>query len=74
MAAKEGRWTFYHYAAGGPSPLGWGLMEDALRYEDTPQVEQPTLVWHGLQDHVVPVEASRLFVALNSHARLIGIH
>jgi len=68
---EAGTLDVYHYAAGGPTPLGWGLMEDALRYEDEPKVEQPALVWHGLQDDVVPVEASRSFVAHNKHALLV---
>jgi len=68
---EAGALDVYHYAAGGPTPLGWGLMEDALRYEDEPKVEQPALVWHGLQDDVVPVEASRSFVAHNKHALLV---
>jgi pimeloyl-ACP methyl ester carboxylesterase len=70
---ERGTVSVYHYAAGGPSPLGWGLMEDALRYEDEPKVEQPTRVWHGLQDDVVPVDASRSFVAHNLHALLIEV-
>ena len=61
----------FHYAAGGPAPLGWELMEDALRYEDEPLVKQPALVWHGLGDVVVPPEASRSFVANNPSTRLI---
>ena len=63
----------FHYAAGGPTPIGWGLMEDALRYEDEPRVDRPALVWHGLQDKVVPLEASRSFVAHNPSARLVEV-
>jgi hypothetical protein len=48
-------------------------MEDAQRYEDTPILEQPALVWHGLQDDVVPIAASRSFVALNARARLVEV-
>jgi len=63
----------FHYGTGEFRPLGWGLMEDALKYEDEPAVEQPALVWHGLQDDVVPVQAARLFVMHNQHARLIEV-
>jgi uncharacterized protein len=77
MALEEwrtrGALDVYHYAAGGPTPLGWGLMDDALRYEDAPRLEQPALIWHGLQDDVVPVEASRQFVARNVHSRLAEV-
>jgi pimeloyl-ACP methyl ester carboxylesterase len=69
----RGALDVFHYAANGPSPLGWGLMEDALGYEDEPAVEQPTLIWHGLQDSVVPVDASRAFVARNRHAQLVEV-
>ena len=64
----------FHYAASGPRSLGWGLMEDSLRYEDEPRVEQPALVWHGLRDDVVPVAASRSFVANNGNARLVEVN
>ena len=63
----------FHYAAAGPTPLGWGLMEDALRYEDEPRVAQTALVWHGLRDEVVPLEASRSFVANHPNARLVEV-
>ena len=68
---RRGTLDVFHNASGGPRPLGWSFMKDALRYEDTPEVEQPTLIWHGLQDDVVPVEASRSFVAQNRCARLV---
>jgi len=67
----SGALEVFHYAAGGPTPLGWNLMQDALRYEDEPKVAQPALVWHGLQDDVVPVEASRSFAAHNPSVRLV---
>lgn len=63
----------FHYAASGPSPLGWGLMQDALQYEDEPRVEQPAMVWHGLRDDVVPVAASRSFVSNNPNSRLMEV-
>jgi len=67
----SGALKVFHYAAGGPTPLGWNLMADASGYEDEPQVHQPTLVWHGLHDDVVPVEASRAFAVHNPAARLV---
>lgn len=70
---KRGTLDVYHYAAGGLTPLGWGLMEDALRFEDAPKLEQPALIWHGLQDDVIPVEASREFVTRNKHAHLTEV-
>ncbi len=63
----------FHYAASGPSTLGWGLMRDALLYEDEPSVQQPALVWHGLSDEVVPVAASRSFAANNHNSKLVEV-
>lgn len=63
----------FHYAASGPSTLGWGLMRDALLYEDEPSVQQPALVWHGLSDEVVPVAASRAFAANNHNSKLVEV-
>lgn len=68
---SSGATEVFHYAAGGPTPLGWSLMEDALRYEDEPRVEQPALVWHGLGDDVVPITASRSFAVNNPNAHLV---
>ncbi len=70
---STGMLEVFHYAAGGPAPLGWGLMEDALRYEDEPTVNRPALVWHGIRDEVVPLEASRSFVVNNPNARLLAV-
>jgi len=63
----------FHYATSRPEPLGWGLMQDALQYEDEPRVEQPVQVWHGVRDAVVPIEASRSFAMNNPSARLIEV-
>lgn len=52
-----------HYGTNGVERLGWGLMEDALRYEEEPAVEQPVLIFHGVQDTVVPIELSRQYAA-----------
>ena len=58
---ENGAMEVMHYASGGMTTLGWQLMEDARRYEEEPDVRQPTLIFHGSKDDVVPVEASRQF-------------
>jgi pimeloyl-ACP methyl ester carboxylesterase len=50
-----------NYATSQMDVLGWGLIEDGLRYEDEPAITQPCLIYHGLQDNVVPIAASRAF-------------
>lgn len=52
-----------HYGLGGEAGLSWRLMEDAALYEEEPAVRQPALIFHGVHDEVVPVEASRRFAA-----------
>jgi uncharacterized protein len=48
----------------------WRLIEDARRYEEFPAVTQPTLIFHGLRDEVVPPASSEEFVRRHPHARL----
>lgn len=66
----SGRRTVTHYGLGGETPLGWGLMEDSEQYEEEPDVRQPTLIFHGVNDVVVPVEASRHFAATRGNVTL----
>jgi len=48
----------------------WGLIEDACRYEEFPEVAQPVLVIHGIHDDVVPPALSEEFVRRQPQARL----
>lgn len=50
-----------NYAEGAESEVGWQLMEDARTYEEEPAITQPCLIYHGVNDTVVPVDASRSF-------------
>ena len=58
---RDGSMPVMNYADGAEAPLGWQLMEDAERYEEQPAVLQPTLIYHGVHDAVVPVQLSRAF-------------
>ena len=61
----------FHYAQNREARIGYGLIEDAAHYEDYPVVAQPTLVFHGRQDPVVPVEFAREFTQRTPGARLM---
>lgn len=65
MAAwrTSGTMEVFHYADEKPRHIGYRLMEDGLRYEDYPAVTQPTLIFHGRQDDVVPYQLSLEFDA-----------
>jgi len=62
-----------HYGRGEEAEIGWGLIEDAMRYPANPPCEQPVLVFHGLNDEVVPVAAARLWCASREGARLVEL-
>ena len=73
MAAwrRDGSREIFHFGSGRTESLGWEFVEEAQAYEEEPRVQQPVLVWHGVHDDVVPVEASRAFARNNPQARLV---
>lgn len=67
---ESGSREVMNYATGGPASLGWQFMEDARRYEEEPAILQPCLIYHGVQDDVVPVAASRSFARTRTCSEL----
>ena len=68
---RRGVMMVHHYATEQMAPIGWGLVEDARRhpaYPDTGSV--PALVFHGLHDETVPVDAARRFARGRPSVRL----
>jgi uncharacterized protein len=64
-------WTpFFHYADQKERLVHYGLVEDGARYEDFPELRQPTLVFHGLLDNVVPCDLSLEFGKRTPSARV----
>ncbi len=61
-----GRLPMLHYAYEAEKMLHFGFAEDAFNHAAYPAVGRlPTLLMHGLNDEVVPVELSRRFVEYN---------
>src|SRR5262249_17976984 len=60
----------YHYGARATRPLRYGLVEAAAHYEDYPDARQPTLIFHGAKDDVVPADESRIYAAARSNVEL----
>jgi hypothetical protein len=58
---ERGWMEVYHYGRRENRRIGYGLLEDGVRYEDYPDVRDPALVIHGTRDEVVPVEWSAEF-------------
>ena len=68
---SQGYVEVFHYAQQREARIGYGLIEDATRYPDYPAVRQPALIFHGIQDPIVPVEFAREFAARTPASKLI---
>jgi pimeloyl-ACP methyl ester carboxylesterase len=58
---RTGIMQVFHYGEGRDVALGYQLIEDAGKYEDYPEFSQPTLIFHGRHDTVVPPSHSVTF-------------
>ena len=67
---RTGWLPIYHYGAKMESRVGYQLLEDAEQYEDYPDVSQPTLIFHGRHDDVVPYRYSEEFAARHPQVTL----
>lgn len=50
---QNGTRLVYHHGETDHVPIGYQLYEDAIEYEDFPEITQPTLAFHGRLDEVV---------------------
>jgi uncharacterized protein len=69
-----GRLEVFHYGEGREISLAYSFLEDAGRFDPFPKVSQPTLIFHGERDNMVPVEQSLAFLRANPHAKLVRFH
>jgi hypothetical protein len=67
---RSGVLKVFHYGQGRTVELGYQLIEDGGQYEDYPQVQQPTLIFHGKNDTVVPADLSIEFARRHKLAQL----
>jgi pimeloyl-ACP methyl ester carboxylesterase len=58
---RHGSIPIFHYGYGEERPLGYQIVEDAVRYEDEPGFPQPALILHGQGDAVVPAAISETY-------------
>ena len=64
----------YHYAQQTNLPLNYAFVTDAAQYDETQlQRSLPTLILHGRQDEVIPIQASRDYAATRSAVKLIEL-
>jgi hypothetical protein len=60
----------FHYGDKKQRRVHYGLLEDAANFPGFPDFRQDALIFHGVNDAVVPVELSREFVASHPNAVL----
>jgi pimeloyl-ACP methyl ester carboxylesterase len=60
----------FHYGDKSLRRVHFGLLEDAANYPAFPDFRQAALIFHGVNDSVVPVELSREFVASHPNTGL----
>lgn len=68
---RSGTLKVFHYGQGRDAPLSYAFFEDARQHQPFPDMRQPTLIFHGNEDAVVPVEQSLAFVQSHPQARLV---
>ncbi|MBD2412893.1 esterase [Nostoc calcicola FACHB-389] len=65
----------YHYGEGRSLPLSYDFVTDAAQYqEELLQRPIPTLILHGKNDEVIPVEASRNFQLSRPWVELVELN
>ena len=70
---EKGLIDVQHYGMGVKTPIHFDLVVDSLKHPPYPVVRQPTLIFHGTHDDVVPVQNSRSVAAGNAAARLVEL-
>lgn len=71
---QQGEWPVYHYQAQQTLPLSYEFITDAARYDDSQlQRAVPTLILHGTQDEVIPIQSSRGYAAQRPWVELVEL-
>lgn len=60
----------FHYEFQENRPLGYQIVEDAQRYEEEPEFQQPALILHGIHDEAVPAGISQTYAARHANVTL----
>jgi uncharacterized protein len=71
---QERSLAVYHYGEGHRLPLHYQFVVDLQQYDETQlQRPVPTLILHGRQDDVIPIQASRNFAQSRAWVELIEL-
>jgi uncharacterized protein len=60
---SKGSLPMMHYASNSLQNVGYGLIEDGLRYPAEPEFTGEALIFHGTQDDVVPLSFSENYIS-----------
>ena len=72
---ESGFLSIYHHGEGKQIPLKYQFLQDADNYPISElQKSLPTLIIHGINDDVVPIQVSRDYVAQHSQVKLIELN
>ncbi len=67
---ETGAIEVFHYGENRMCKLAYALLEDAEQYPDYPDFHQPSLIFHGRSDDIVPPRYSIEFAASHPAAQL----
>ncbi|HAO12663.1 MAG TPA: esterase [Planktothrix sp. UBA8407] len=71
----QGYLSIYHYAEKLDLPLHYQFLGDLSQYPDEQLQRQiPTLILHGIQDEVIPIQASRNYAETRPWVKLIELN
>ena len=68
---KLGWRPVYHYGEEREAWIGYDLVADGLKYEEYPEVRQPTLIFHGRRDESVDYRLSVEFARTRPNVELV---
>jgi uncharacterized protein len=70
----SGSTEIYHYGEQRSLPLSYRFWQDASQYAELSLTRPvPTLILHGVNDEIIPIDASRAFVAQRDWCKLIEL-
>ena len=71
---ESGYLSVYHYGEGKQIPLKYQFLEDANNYPISGLTRSlPTLIIHGINDEVVPIQVSRDYASQHDRVKLIEL-
>ncbi len=71
---ERGNYWIYHYGEKNYSLLSYNFITDLMKYQEQKlQRTLPTLIFHGIDDGTIPIQASREFAAKRPWVELIEL-